>query len=67
MASKRARVHDAEADSSSGATSAKKQKSKVYCHFKSSWKPQDFSVSLRDGAAKSISAEHGSYSASTQS
>ena len=46
-------------------TSAKKQK--VYCHFKSSWKPQDFSVSLRDGAVKSISAEHGSYPASTQS
>ena len=67
MASKLARGHDAKDDSSSGDTSAKKQKSKVYCHFKYSWMSQDFSISLRDGAGKSISAEHGSYSASTQS
>ena len=41
--------------------------SKVHCHFKSLWKSQDFSVSLRVGAVKSISAEHGSYFASTHS
>ena len=57
MASKRACDHDAEADSSSGATSAKKEIGKMYCHFKSSWKSQDFSISLRDGAVKFISGD----------
>ena len=57
MASKRVRGHDTEAYSSSGATSAKKKKGKVYCDFKSSWKSQHFSIRLRDGEVKSISGD----------
>ena len=61
MASKRPRGLDLglDADAGSGpstrtASPTPVKKKKLYCHFKTLWKTQEFSVKLNGGATKSI-------------